>query len=160
MHTSINRIGDLQVFLVSEECLVFGPVYSHVVLRPRPGYVPKVPTTPFPRSGGEPASTALGGDRFSLSIAVSRKSITHIRGTPSQRFYCLCVEHIYVYIYVCVCVYVFIYIYIYIYIYTYRHTQYQSKCLDRKILNVFLNNYILLTKSEYLIQNTTKAVIL
>ncbi len=32
---------------VSEECLVFGPVYSHVVLRPRPGYVPKVPTTPF-----------------------------------------------------------------------------------------------------------------
>ncbi len=27
--------------------VVFGPVYSHVVLRPRPGYVPKVPTTPF-----------------------------------------------------------------------------------------------------------------
>ncbi len=26
---------------------MFGPVYSHVVLRPRPGYVPKVPTTPF-----------------------------------------------------------------------------------------------------------------
>ncbi len=24
-----------------------GPVYSHVVLRPRPGYVPKVPTMPF-----------------------------------------------------------------------------------------------------------------
>ncbi len=34
-------------FSVSEECLVFGPDYSHVVLRPRPGYVPKVPTTPF-----------------------------------------------------------------------------------------------------------------
>ncbi len=34
-------------FSVSEECLVFGPAYSHVVLRPRPGYVPKVPTTPF-----------------------------------------------------------------------------------------------------------------
>ncbi len=33
--------------LQGEECLVFGPVYSHVVLRPRPGYVPKVPTTPF-----------------------------------------------------------------------------------------------------------------
>ncbi len=32
---------------MSEECLVFGPDYSHVVLRPRPGYVPKVPTTPF-----------------------------------------------------------------------------------------------------------------
>ncbi len=26
---------------------MFGPVYSHVVLRPRLGYVPKVPTTPF-----------------------------------------------------------------------------------------------------------------
>ncbi len=45
--TSIKRVGDLQEFSVSEECLVFGPVYSHVVLRPRPGYVPKVPTTPF-----------------------------------------------------------------------------------------------------------------
>ncbi len=45
--TSIKKVGDLQEFSVSEECLVFGPVYSHVVLRPRPGYVPKVPTTPF-----------------------------------------------------------------------------------------------------------------
>ncbi len=45
--TSIKRVGDLQAFSVSEECLVFGPVYSHVVLRPRSGYVPKVPTTPF-----------------------------------------------------------------------------------------------------------------
>ncbi len=45
--TSIKRVGDLQAFSVSEECLVFRPDYSHVVLRPRPGYVPKVPTTPF-----------------------------------------------------------------------------------------------------------------
>ncbi len=45
--TSIKRVGDLQAFSVSEECLVFGPVYSHFVLRPRLGYVPKVPTTPF-----------------------------------------------------------------------------------------------------------------
>ncbi len=45
--TSIKKVGDLQAFSVSEECLVFGPVYSHVVLRPRPGNVPKVPTTPF-----------------------------------------------------------------------------------------------------------------
>ncbi len=44
---SIKWVGDLQVFLVSEECLVFGPDYSHVVLRPQPGCVPKVPTTPF-----------------------------------------------------------------------------------------------------------------
>ncbi len=45
--TSIKKVGDLRAFSVSEECLVFGPVYSHVFLRPRPGYVPKVPTTPF-----------------------------------------------------------------------------------------------------------------
>ncbi len=45
--TSIKQVGDLQAFSVSEECLVFGPVYSHIVLRPRPGYVPQVPTTPF-----------------------------------------------------------------------------------------------------------------
>ncbi len=47
MLTSIKRVVDLQAFSVSEECLVFGPAYSHVVLRSRPGYVPKVPTTPF-----------------------------------------------------------------------------------------------------------------
>ncbi len=45
--TSIKKVGDLQAFSVSEECLVFGTVYSHVVLRPRPAYVPNVPTTPF-----------------------------------------------------------------------------------------------------------------
>ncbi len=32
--TSIKRVGDLQVFSVSEECLVFGPAYFHIVLRP------------------------------------------------------------------------------------------------------------------------------
>ncbi len=32
------------------------------------------------QSGGEPASTALGGGRSSLSVAVSRKSIADIRG--------------------------------------------------------------------------------
>ncbi len=45
--SSIKWVGDLQAFSVSEECLVFGPVYSHVVLRPWLGYVSKVPTTPF-----------------------------------------------------------------------------------------------------------------
>ncbi|KAI2663536.1 Serine--tRNA ligase [Labeo rohita] len=45
--TSLKRVGDLQALSVCYECLEFGPAYSHVVLRPRPGYVPKVPTTPF-----------------------------------------------------------------------------------------------------------------
>ncbi|XDV39302.1 hypothetical protein PO909_008558 [Leuciscus waleckii] len=37
----------MQAFSVDEACLEFGPANSHVILRPRPGYVPKVPTTPF-----------------------------------------------------------------------------------------------------------------
>ncbi|KAI2647369.1 Tyrosine recombinase slr0733 [Labeo rohita] len=40
--TSIKRVGDLQAFSVNEACLEFRPADSHVVLRPRPGYVPKV----------------------------------------------------------------------------------------------------------------------
>ncbi|KAL0172812.1 hypothetical protein M9458_033123, partial [Cirrhinus mrigala] len=44
---SVKRVGDLQALFVNSSCLEFGPVNSHVVLRPRPGYVPKVPTTPF-----------------------------------------------------------------------------------------------------------------
>ncbi|KAL0149460.1 hypothetical protein M9458_055248 [Cirrhinus mrigala] len=37
---SIKRVGDLQAFSVDEACLEFGPGDSHVILRPRPGYVP------------------------------------------------------------------------------------------------------------------------
>ncbi len=74
--TSIKRVGDLQAFSVREECLVFGPDYSHVVLRPRPGYVPNVPTTPF----RDQVVNLQGGGRPSLGVAVSRKSIAHIRG--------------------------------------------------------------------------------
>ena len=44
---SVKRVGDLQAFSVEQACLEFGPANSHVILRPRPGYVPKVPTTPF-----------------------------------------------------------------------------------------------------------------
>ncbi|KAI2661120.1 ORF V: Enzymatic polyprotein [Labeo rohita] len=45
--TSVKRVGDLQALSINNACLEFGPADSHVVLRPRPGYVPKVPTTPF-----------------------------------------------------------------------------------------------------------------
>ncbi len=44
---SIKRVGDLQAFSFDESCLEFGPGDGHVLLSPRPGYVPKVPTTPF-----------------------------------------------------------------------------------------------------------------
>ncbi len=44
---SIKRVGDLQAFSVDDSCLEFGPADSSATLRPRPSYVPKVPTTPF-----------------------------------------------------------------------------------------------------------------
>ncbi len=44
---SIKRVGDLHAFSVDDSCLQFGPVDSQMILRPRPGYVPKVPTSPF-----------------------------------------------------------------------------------------------------------------
>ncbi|KAL0186045.1 hypothetical protein M9458_017715, partial [Cirrhinus mrigala] len=44
---SVKRVGDLRALSVNVSCLDFGLADSHIVLRPRPGYVPKVPTTPF-----------------------------------------------------------------------------------------------------------------
>ncbi len=44
---SIKWVGDLQALSVDESCLEFGLADSSATLRPRPGYVPKVPTTPF-----------------------------------------------------------------------------------------------------------------
>ncbi len=44
---TVKRVGDLQAFSVDDSCLEIGPGNSHVVLRPWPGYVPKVPTMPF-----------------------------------------------------------------------------------------------------------------
>ncbi len=52
---------------------------SHVVLRPGLDTC-----LMFPQSGGETASTALGGGRSSLGVAVSRKSIAHIRGSHPE----------------------------------------------------------------------------
>ncbi len=78
--TSIKWVWDLQAFSVSEECLVFGPVYSHIFLRPQPGYVPKDPTTPFRDQVVNLQALPLERGRSSLSVAVSRKSIAHIRG--------------------------------------------------------------------------------
>ncbi len=92
--SSIKRVGDLQAFSVSEECLVFGPVYSHVVLRPRPGYVPKVPTTPLrdqvmnlqalPSEAADPALALL------CPVRALRIYVDHTRSVRSseQLFVC------------------------------------------------------------------------
>ncbi|KAI2660289.1 ATP synthase subunit alpha [Labeo rohita] len=91
---SIKRVGDLQPFSVDEACLEFGPGDSHVILRPRPGYVPKVPTTPFrdqvvnlqalPLEEADPAS-ALLCPVHALRIYVDRTQ--HFRRTE-QLFVC------------------------------------------------------------------------
>ncbi len=91
---TVKRVGDLQAFSVDDSCLEFGPGNSHVVLRPRPGYVPKVPTTPFrdqvvnlqalPREEADPAIALLCPVR-ALRIYVDR---TQSFRTSDQLFVC------------------------------------------------------------------------
>ncbi|KAL0165098.1 hypothetical protein M9458_040851, partial [Cirrhinus mrigala] len=78
---SIKRVGDLQAFSVDETCPEFRPGDSHLILRPWPGYMPKVPTTPFrdqvvnlqalPLEEADPASALLCPVR-ALRIYVDR----------------------------------------------------------------------------------------
>ncbi len=44
---SIKRVWDLQAFLIDDSRLEFGPADSSAKIRPWPGYMPKVPTTPI-----------------------------------------------------------------------------------------------------------------
>ncbi len=76
--TSIKRVRDLQAFSVSEECLVFGPAYFHVVLRPWLGYVPNVPTTPFQGQVVNLQALPLGEEDPPLAFAMSRTRPVHI----------------------------------------------------------------------------------
>ncbi len=91
---TVKRVGDLQAFSVDDSCLEFGPADSHVVLRPRPGCVPKVPTMPFrdqvvnlqalPREEADPAIALLCPVR-ALRIYVDR---TQSFRTSDQLFVC------------------------------------------------------------------------
>ncbi len=91
---TVKRVGDLQAFSVDDSCLEFGPADSHVVLRPRPGYVPRVPTMPFrdqvvnlqalPREEADPAIALLCPVR-ALHIYVDR---TQSFRTSDQLFVC------------------------------------------------------------------------
>ncbi len=91
---TVKRVGDLQAFSVDDSGLEFGPADSHVVLRPRPGYVPKVPTMPFrdqvvnlqalPREEADPAIALLCPVR-ALHIYVDR---TQSFRTSDQLFVC------------------------------------------------------------------------
>ncbi len=46
-YVSIKRVGNLHAFSVEDSCLEFGLADFKIILRPRPGYVLKVLTTPF-----------------------------------------------------------------------------------------------------------------
>ncbi|KAI2658585.1 hypothetical protein H4Q32_016682 [Labeo rohita] len=63
--TFLKRVRDLQALSVCNECLEFGPAYSHIVLKPQPAYVPKVPTTPF-------RDQVVNLQPFALSIYLER----------------------------------------------------------------------------------------
>ncbi|KAI2664100.1 tRNA-5-methyluridine(54) 2-sulfurtransferase [Labeo rohita] len=66
--TSVKGVGDLQALSGNGSCLEFGPADSHIVLRPRHGYVPK----PFRRFeqlfgcfGGQQKGNAVFKQRIS-----------------------------------------------------------------------------------------------
>ncbi|KAI2644433.1 N(4)-bis(aminopropyl)spermidine synthase [Labeo rohita] len=82
--TSVKRVGDLQALSVNNSCLDFGPANSHIVLRPRPRYVPKVPTTPF-RDQVVTLQTILsqeGNPNLSLTAEGEAKDLYQARGLP------------------------------------------------------------------------------
>ncbi len=81
---TVKRVGDVQAFSVDDSYLEFRPGNSHVVLRPWPGYVPKVPTTPLHGSGGEIVSAAPGEGRLSHCSALSRLRLAHLRGMHAE----------------------------------------------------------------------------
>ncbi|XDV14326.1 hypothetical protein PO909_014597 [Leuciscus waleckii] len=84
----------MQAFSIDESCLEFGPGLSHVILRPRLGYVPKVPTTPFadqvvnlhalPQEEADPALAFLCPVR-ALRVYIDR---TQSFRTSDQLFVC------------------------------------------------------------------------
>ncbi len=82
--TSIKRVGDLQVFGKRRVPCVRAGLLSRCLETPA-RIRAQGSHHALPRSGGEPASTALGGGRSSLSVAVSRKSIAHIRDPHPER---------------------------------------------------------------------------
>ncbi|KAI2655731.1 hypothetical protein H4Q32_024335 [Labeo rohita] len=90
--TSVKRAGDLQALSVNSSCLEFGPADSHVVLRPRPGYVSKVPTTPFrdqvvtlqaiPSQEGQQKGKAVSKQRISHWLVDAIRLAYQTRGLP------------------------------------------------------------------------------
>ncbi len=81
---SIKRVGDLQAFSVDESCLEFGPGDGHVVLSPRLGYVPKVPTTPFRDQVVSLQALPLGRPSPGFALSSSRLATIHKQNSKPQ----------------------------------------------------------------------------
>ncbi|XDV20299.1 hypothetical protein PO909_025649 [Leuciscus waleckii] len=89
---------DLHAFSVEESCLEFVPANSHVTLRLRPGYVLKVPTTPFreqvvnlqalPPEEADPALACTWTERKASGPQTSSSSVMEVsrreRLSPSR----------------------------------------------------------------------------
>ncbi|KAL0148133.1 hypothetical protein M9458_056535, partial [Cirrhinus mrigala] len=71
--TSVNRVGELQALSINSSCLEFGPADSHIVLRPRPGYVPK---------GGQQKGKAVSKQRVSHWLVDAIRMAYQARGLP------------------------------------------------------------------------------
>ncbi len=63
----------------SDSCLKFGPADSQIILRPRPGYVPKVSTSPFGDLGYEPSSAAPRRRQTQPKLCLSSPSVDMLR---------------------------------------------------------------------------------
>ncbi|KAI2661310.1 60S ribosomal protein L15-A [Labeo rohita] len=79
--TSVKRVGDLQALFVNDLCLEFGLPDSHVVLRPQPEYVPKVPTT------------ALRDQVATLQAILSHKDNPNLSQLHPVHALCIYIEH-------------------------------------------------------------------
>ncbi|KAI2667120.1 DNA replication complex GINS protein PSF3 [Labeo rohita] len=78
-----QRVGDLLALSVNSSCLEFGPADSHVVLSPRPGYVPKVPTAPFRDQVVTLQAISSQEDDPNLTYVMPSPCPAHLHGTNS-----------------------------------------------------------------------------
>ncbi len=74
---SAKRIGDLHAFSVDSDCIRFGPGDCSVTLRPRMGYVPKSPSTPFKIQ--TVSLSALSSESAASSEADAQTSVCPVR---------------------------------------------------------------------------------
>lgn len=88
--SSLKKIEDLQNLSVSPSCMDFPPGLDKVLLRPRPGYIPKFGLTPFGFQqvvfeAFPPADSGTGSDVRPLSLYPVRKLKIYVDHTVQWR---------------------------------------------------------------------------